>query len=86
MKIEAMRVRPPGDVRLHGLRDRRDDPSGLVAAPHALDVDRIVAVPSRDEYDLVAGPSREHANAEPVAGAGRIVADLFGDLSSIGVR
>lgn len=72
-------------MKLHAFRDRVDDVRKNLASHHALDIYRIVAMMTRDEYDLVQELARQHADSAAVQEARNIVADQFGDDRSIGM-
>lgn len=72
-------------MKLHAFRDRVDDERKNLAAHHALDLYRIVAMMTRDDYDLVRGLAKRHANSVAVRAAREIVADQFGDNRSVGM-
>ena len=86
----VLRVRIPNPftyllMKLHAFRDRKDDERKILGEHHALDVYRIAAMLSSAEFDLVQRLFREHRESVPVKEAVRIVRDLFGSPSSIGV-
>lgn len=53
-------------TKLHAFRDRVNDERKNLALHHALDLYRIVAMMTRDEYDLVQDLARRHADSSAV--------------------
>lgn len=72
-------------MKLHAFRDRVDDEKKRLASHHALDVYRIVAMMTRDEYDLVRELSKRHEGSEAVTVAREIVSGLFASPRSLGM-
>jgi len=71
-------------MKLHAFNDRVGDERKGLAAHHALDIYRIVAMLTRDEYELVRNLAVAHAASEPLQTAQRIVREAFGDEHRIG--
>ena len=72
-------------MKLHAFRDRMNDSRKSLAAHHALDLYRIVAMMTRDEYDLVLELLRRHADSPAVLSATRIVSEQFNDRRAMGM-
>lgn len=72
-------------MELHAFHDRIHDERKNLASHHALDIYRIVAMLTRDEYDMVRSLSKTHADAEPVATAAEIVQEHFADVGDLGI-
>jgi hypothetical protein len=72
-------------MKLHAFRDRIADARKRLAAHHALDPYRIVAMMTEGEYDLVRELSRRRASSPHVVAASAVVRDRFGDEQSIGM-
>ena len=72
-------------MKLHAFRDRMNDEEKRLATHHALDIYRIVAMLTRDEYDLVQELSRRHARTPPVETARDVVSGLFSGERSTGM-
>lgn len=72
-------------MKLHAFRDRVDDEKKKLASHHALDLYRIVAMMTRDEYELVQKLASRHKESAPVQAACDVVAEKFGDDRSIGM-
>jgi hypothetical protein len=87
---DELRVHVPNSftyllMKLHAFRDRVDDPRKGLAAHHALDLYRIVAMATRAEYDLVRALAMRHVMSAPLQAARAVVAQYFGDERSIGM-
>lgn len=87
---DELRVHVPNSftyllMKLHAFRDRVDDPRKGLAAHHALDLYRIVAMATRAEYDLVRALSMLHVMSAPLQAARAVVAQYFGDDRSVGM-
>lgn len=72
-------------MKLHAFRDRANDESKHLASHHALDLYRIVAMMTRDDYDLVQDLATRHANSMAVQDARDIVAKQFAGDRSVGM-
>lgn len=72
-------------MKLHAFRDRVNDEKKKLASHHALDLYRIVAMMTRDEYELVQQLARRHADTTAVQEAGVVVVEQFGSDRSIGM-
>lgn len=88
-EVRELAVRVPNAftyllMKLHAFRDRVNDPRKNLAAHHALDIYRIVAMLTRDEYDLVKRLASDHRGEDAVVAAGRIVGEAFADDRSLG--
>jgi len=62
-------------MKLHAFRDRMDNEQKRLGSHHALDLYRIVAMMTRDEYDLVQELSKRHTSSPPVETACKLVND-----------
>lgn len=72
-------------MKLHAFRDRVNDERKNLASHHALDLYRIVAMMTRDEYELVQELAQRHADSSAVQDASGVVAEQFGGDRSIGM-
>ena len=72
-------------MKLHAFRDRIDGARRDLSAYHALDIYRIVAMLSRDEYDFVKRLAAKHKDTNAVRGAAAIVGSMFFGEASSGV-
>jgi hypothetical protein len=72
-------------MKLHAFRDRVNDPRKRLASHHALDLYRIVAMTTREEYDLVKELARRHAASTAVLNARAVVAQAFGSDRAVGM-
>jgi len=72
-------------MKLHAFRDRVHDERKHLASHHALDLYRIVAMMTRDEYDLVRELAQRHAGTRAVQEASVAVVKQFGDDRSAGM-
>src|SRR5690606_10143819 len=86
----ALGVRIPNSftyllMKLHAFRDRLDDERKELAAYHAGDIYRIVAMLTREEFELIKALSASHVDAGPVIEAAAIVRRAFGAPDAIGV-
>ena len=72
-------------MKLRAFRDRVDDERKNLASHHALDLYRIVAMMTRDEYELVQELARRHADTTAVREAGVVIVERFGDDRSVGM-
>jgi hypothetical protein len=72
-------------MKLCAFRDRKEDSRKDLARHHALDLYRIVAMLSEDEYKRAMDMSAKYRGHEVVGEARRIVADDFASLEGIGV-
>jgi hypothetical protein len=72
-------------MKLHAFRDRVNDERKNLASHHALDLYRIVAMMTRDEYELVQELARRHADTTAVREAADVIVERFGDDRSVGM-
>lgn len=72
-------------MKLHAFRDRKDDPNKDMAQHHALDLYRIAAMLTLDEYNIVQGLAKQYRETPSVQDARRIVGDFFSNLENLGV-
>ncbi|MFH1435348.1 MAG: hypothetical protein ABIJ56_06495 [Pseudomonadota bacterium] len=72
-------------MKLHAFDDRKDDPDKQLGRHHALDLYRVIAMMTSEEYDAVQRYLRLHEKAPPVHKARDIVSHGFMDKNSIGV-
>lgn len=72
-------------MKLHAFADRVQDSDADLGRHHAMDVYRIVAMLTEDEYAHVRKNVERHAGAEPLARAREIVASHFSSPSATGI-
>ncbi len=72
-------------MKLYAFRDQRENNVKEFGQHHALDCFRIVAMMTKDEYELVLSLSEKHQHHERVEEARSIVNDHFCDEESLGV-
>ena len=72
-------------MKLHAFHDRAEDPDSLLGRHHALDLYRVVAMMTPDEYATSRELRQQHAEANPVAQAKQIVSEFFRNRQSLGV-
>jgi len=72
-------------MKLFAFRDRKDDEDKNMGRHHALDVLRIVAMMTRQEYEETHRCFGSHAEEDPVREARRIVRECFADANAIGM-
>jgi hypothetical protein len=72
-------------MKLHAFSDRIDDPRRDLGRHHALDLYRLVAMLTPDEYDQTGANVERHQNAPAVQRARRIIADHFLSPTALGV-
>lgn len=72
-------------MKLAAFRDQVNAPDKDLGRHHALDVYRIVALVTREEYDIASELSQRHRDDPHVVDARRIVAEHFGNTDSLGL-
>lgn len=72
-------------LKLHAYRDRKDDPATNFGRHHAFDLYRTVAMITESEWEQMDGLRARYGQSEPIREAARIVRDLFGDESAVGI-
>lgn len=72
-------------MKLYAFRDQRENNVKEFGQHHALDCFRIVAMMTKDEYELVLALSERHQHHARVEEAKSIVSDHFSDEESLGV-
>jgi len=72
-------------MKLYAFRDRKDDEDKDMGRHHALDILRIVAMMTRQEYEETRRLFGIHAEREPVEQAQQIVRECFADENAIGM-
>lgn len=72
-------------MKLHACRDRLDDEDKQLGRHHALDVYRILAMLSESEDDLARRLRRDHRDNAAVKRAAEIAAEIFANVTSLGV-
>ncbi len=72
-------------MKLFAFRDRKDDDDKDMGRHHALDVLRIVAMMTRQEYEDTHRLFRNGGGQDPVGEARRIVQECFAEESAIGM-
>jgi hypothetical protein len=73
-------------MKLHAFRDRVGDERRELADHHAIDAYRIVAMLTRDEYDMVRALARRHDATAAVRAARAVIEEFFGAPSAVGMR
>jgi hypothetical protein len=72
-------------MKLFAFRDRKDDPDKDMARHHALDLYRVAAMITKDEFEVVRRLATENRDASVVREAGQIVAGFFSSSIALGV-
>lgn len=72
-------------MKLCAFRDRKDDEDKDMGRHHALDILRIVAMMTRQEYEATHRLFGMHAEQEPVRQARQVVRECFADENAIGM-
>lgn len=72
-------------MKLFAFRDRKDDADKEMGRHHALDVFRIVAMMTKDEYSTVKAMRDRYSEDPLVKEAERILREQFGTTESIGI-
>ncbi len=72
-------------MKLCAFRDRKDDPTKDRARHHAVDLFRIAAMLTEDEYEAARGLSEVHREDSAVTGARAVVAEDFSSAHDTGV-
>lgn len=72
-------------MKLHAFADRAEDANKDLGRHHALDVYRIVAMLTAEEFDDVRVNAQRHASSPAVARARRIISDDFSSATARGV-
>lgn len=71
-------------MKLHAFADRIEDPNKDLGRHHALDVYRIVAMLTAEEYDAVRKNAKRHSNSAAVQRARQIIAEHFSSPTALG--
>lgn len=71
-------------MKLHALRDRKDDAEKDFGRHHALDLYTLVAMTTESEWNLALELSREHRQSRQVTEARDIIRSHFSTKASVG--
>lgn len=72
-------------MKLHAFADRAEDADADLGRHHALDVYRVVAMLTEDEYGLVRAGAQKHAASQPIRRVREIISTSFFSATAIGI-
>lgn len=72
-------------MKLFAFRDRKDDPDKDMARHHALDLYRVAAMMTEEEYEVVRRLATSNRDVGVVRQAGQIVAEFYSSGTALGV-